>query len=294
MHVRSTDTSFDLKQSTRDASLVRREIARLFGARPATRIVLAPGMLSGLRQLFSVERVDRLVLTSEEYYAPRHFPMLRCDVASPSALVARVAAVRPGAVVASVVSWRGSPLPVSALFGEIRRVLGARAPLLVADYTHAPAQSASAGFGPQRRRRQWRRGKMAAAARQRSRLAFLWMRSPLLFRRAALSLSPFFLAVDGRTDARSARWLNPQEVRDLAEWLSDKQLTRRALQDRHRANLHMKHRVARIIGIASDGDASVLWTDRQIPSSLESRLDRRGLLWRATDGHTRILCRDER
>ncbi len=171
-------------------------------------------MLSGLRQLFSVERVDRLVLTSEEYYAPRHFPTLRCDVASPSTLVARVAAARPGAVIASVVSWRGAPLPVSALFGEIRRVLGARTPLLVADYTHAGA----IGFPPVSALNadvvSGDAEKWLLPARQRSRLAFLWMRSPAVFRSAARSFSPFFLAVDGRTDARSARWLDPQEVRD--------------------------------------------------------------------------------
>jgi hypothetical protein len=103
-----------------------------------------------------------------------------------------------------------------------------------------------------------------------------------------------FLAVDGRSDARSARWLDPEELRDVARWLSDGRLTRRALRDRHEANLRMKRRIARSLGITPDGDASVLWTDEPIPRPLDSRLDRLGLLWHAPNGHVRILCRADR
>jgi len=291
VHVRSTAIASGLKQSRRDASLVRREIARLFGATPPARIVLAPGMLSGLRQLFAAMDVDRLVLTGDEYYGPRHFPTLGCDTVSVSALVARVAAIRPGAVIASVVSWQGTPLPVSDLFAEIRRTLGSRAPLLVADYTHAGAIGFPAvstlnadivGGDPE---------KWLLPPRQRSRLAFFWLRSPAGFRRAARTFSPFFLAVDGPTDARSARWLDPGELRDVAKWLSGQGLTRRALHDRHLANQGLKHSIARRIGIPSNGTASVLWTGKPIPRSLASRLDRLGLLWRPGNGHARILCR---
>ena len=88
MHVRSTATHFDLKRAVRDASVVRREIARLFGARPAGRIVLAPGMLSGLRHLFSAVHIERLVLTTAEYYTARHFPALGVEAVPASSLVA--------------------------------------------------------------------------------------------------------------------------------------------------------------------------------------------------------------
>jgi hypothetical protein len=288
--VRTTDTSFDLKQSGRDASLVRREIARLFGARPAGRIVLAPGVLSGLRLLFSAVQVDRLVLTTEEYYSPRHFPALACHAVPASALVDRVTTTKPGAVIASVVSWRGIPLPVSALFGEIRRALGPRTPLLIADYTHAGAIGFPAASELNADLVSGDPEKWLLPPRQRSRLAFLWIRSPAVFRRAARAFSPFFLAADGAADARSARWLDPEELRDVAAWLSSERLTRRALHDRHHADLRLKHRIARRLGISSHGAASVLWTDKRIPASLALRLDRRGLLWRA-DGCTRILCR---
>jgi hypothetical protein len=270
---------------------LRRELVRLFGAPPAARIVLGPGMLIGLRQLFSALQIDRLVLTTEEYYAPRHFPQQRVDAVAPAALVARVAATKPAAVMASVVSWQGTPLPVAALVAEIRRRLGAHAPLLVTDYTHAgaigfPAVSALNADIVAGDPEKW-----LLPPGRRSHLAFFWMRSPTVFRRAAQAFSPFFLALDGHSEPRSARWLDPQELRDATQWFAEARLTRRALRDRHQANLRMKERLARTIGIASDGDASVLWTTRPIPGLVERRLNRLGLLWRATDGPARILCR---
>jgi hypothetical protein len=288
--VRSTDTPFDLKQSAGDASCVRREIARLFVAKPEARIILAPGMLAGLRHLLSALRVDRLVLTTEEYYAPAHFPTMKVETVEVSALVARVLATKPGAVIASVVSWHGTALPVSDLFGEIRRALGARAPLLVADYTHAgaigfPAVSALNADVVAGDPEKW-----LLPPGRRSRLAYFWIPSTGLFYTTARTFAPFFLAVHGRTEARSARWLDPEELRDVAQWLSASRLTRRALRERHRANLRMKHRLARSIGIAPAGDSAVLWTRTPIPAALESRLNRNGLLWRASNGYARILC----
>lgn len=270
---------------------VRREIARLFVATPEARIILAPGMLAGLQHLLSALRVDRLVLTTEEYYAPAHFPMMKVETVGVSALVARVLATNPGAVIASVVSWHGTVLPVSDLFGEIRRALGARAPLLVADYTHAgaigfPAVSALNADVVAGDPEKW-----LLPPVRRSRLAYLWIPSTDLFHTAARTFAPFFFAVHGRIEARSARWLDPDELRDLARWLSASRLTRRTLGERHQANLRMKLRLARSIGITPVGDASVLWTRKPIPAVLESRLNRAGLLWRASNGYARILCR---
>jgi hypothetical protein len=289
--VRSTDIFSELTASRRDASLVRSEIARLFEAGPAGRIVLAPGILAALRELFSAAAVDRLVLTSEEYYAPRHFPALSCRVVSPSQLVARVLESRPAAVVASLISWRGEPLPVAAAFAEIRQSLGSQSPLLVADYTHAgavgfpPVSGLNADIvcgDPE---------KWLLPPQHASRLAFLWLRSKRLFRAVRPAFAPFFLALAATSDPRSARWLDPGELHRVAAWLSDRRLTRAALRSRHEADVRLRHRIARTIGIAAAGDVSVLWTDARIPRSLEARLARRGLLWPAGHGRTRILCR---
>jgi hypothetical protein len=213
------------------------------------------------------------------------------DAVGVSALVARVKTTKPGAVIVSVVSWQGRALPVTEIFAEIRRRLGARAPLLVADYTHAgaigfpPVSSLNADVvagDPE---------KWLLPPDHASRLAFLWTASPKVLRAAERVFSPFFLAVEGRSDARSARWLDPREVRAVAHWLSDARLTPRALLTLHEANLRMKQTVARRLGIDPTGAASVLWTDQRIPRSLETRLNRRHLLWRDGAGHARILCR---
>jgi selenocysteine lyase/cysteine desulfurase len=287
----STETSPDLRHSTRDASRVRREIARLFDATPAERIVLAPGMLSSLRHLFFALHVDRLMLTADEYYAPHHFPAMRVETVPASALVARIGRSRPGAVIVSVVSWQGKPLPVAALFGEIRRAFGARAPLLIGDYTHAGAIGFPAVFDLQADIVSGDPAKWLLPPRQGSRLAFLWVRSPRLFRTAQQTFAPFFLAVERQTVPRSARWLDPEEVRAVAAWLAAARLTRRGLLDRHHANLRMKRAVAQALGVSPDGPASVLWTKKRMPELLE-RLERLGLAWRV-DGFTRILCRSE-
>jgi hypothetical protein len=267
---------------------VRREIARLFDANPARRIVLAPGILSALRHLFSALGVERLALTAEEYYAPRHFPAIEVTSAPASAFLAQIRKSRPQAVVVSVVSWRGEPLPVAEIFAEIRAQC-AWAPLLVADYTHAGA----IGFPPMTALNadlvcgdpeKW------LLPRGPSKLGFLSLGSPTLFRVARAAFAPFFLAVDAPPDPRSARWVDPLEVGRIARWLTDARLTRRKLEAFHHANLHMKRTLAETIGIDSGGESSVIWTTAKIPTPLQKRLESLGLMWRAGT-HTRILCR---
>ena len=288
--MRFRDDPFDVARASHDAARVRRDIARLFGAAPTARLVLAPGLLTALRHLFAGAGIDRLVLTADEYYAARHFPGLAVESVPASRLVAHVLRSRPRAVICSVVSWQGRALPLPSFFSEIRRALGARTPLLIADYTHAgacgfpPVASLNAdivGGDPE---------KWLLPPRHDSRLAFLWMRSPALLRQTARTFSPFFLALPGETDPRSARWLDPEALRETAQWLAASRLTRQVLIDRHQENLRLRQRIARRLGVAVEDDSSVLWTNRPIPSALAKRLLRRGLLWRAA-GRARILCR---
>ena len=256
----------------------------------ARRIVLAPAVLSPLRHLFSALGVERLALTAEEYYAPRHFPAIQVSSAPASALLAQIRKSRPQAIVVSVVSWRGEPLPVAEIFAEIR-AHSARPPLLVADYTHAGA----IGFPPMTALNadlvcgdpeKW------LLPRGPSKLGFLWMRSPALFRVARAAFAPFFLAVDAPADPRSARWVDPLEVRRIARWLTDARLTREKLDARHQGNLRMKRTLAETLGIDSRGESSVIWTTARIPAPLRKRLESLGLIWRVGT-HTRILCRAE-
>lgn len=280
----------DIRQASRDARRVRREIARLFDADPARRIVLAPGILSALRHLFSVLGVERLALTADEYYAPRHFPAIEVSSAPASALIAQIRKATQQAVIVSVVSWQGKPLPVAEIFAEIR-AQSASAPLLVADYTHAGA----IGFPPMTALN----ADLVCGDPEKwllpggpSRLGFLWMGSPALFRVARTAFAPFFLAVDTPADPRSARWVDPLEVGRIARWLTDARLTRRKLEARHQANLRMKRTLAATLGIDSGGGSSVIWTTARIPTPRRKRLESLGLMWRAGT-HTRILCRAE-
>jgi len=294
MHVRPSDITLespiDINQASRNATRVRREIARLFDANPAGQIVLAPGILSALRHLFSAVGVKRLALTAEEYYAPRHFPAIEVSSAPTSAFLAQIRKSRPQAVVVSVVSWRGEPLPVAEIFAEIRAQC-AWAPLLVADYTHAGAigfpsltsLNADLACGDPEK---W------LLPRGPSRLGFLWMGSPALFRVARAAFAPLFLAVDAPADPRSARWVDPLEVGRIARWLTGARLTRRKLDAFHHANLRMKRTLAGTLGIDSGGGSSVIWTTARIPAPLRKRLESLGLMWRAGT-HTRILCRAE-
>ena len=118
------------------------------------------------------------------------------------------------------------------------------------------------------------------------------MGSPALFRVVRTAFAPFFLALDAPADPRSARWVDPLEVRRIAGWLSDARLTRRKLDARHQANLGLKRMLAETLGIDSRGESSVIWTTARIPAPLRKRLESLGLIWRAGT-HTRILCRAE-
>ena len=269
---------------------MRRDIARLFDGGAANRIVLAPGILSALRQLFPAVGVQRLALTTEEYYGARHFPAIRVTSGPAATIGARMGTARPQALIMSVVSWRGEPLPVAETFAAIR-AQSARPPLLIADYTHAGA----VGFPP-----------IAAlnadlvcgdAAKWLlppgpSRLAFIWIRSPALFRSVRPSFTPLFLAVDGTPDPRSARWVDPLEVGRIARWLIDSRTTRRQLVAQYQANIDLKRELAETMGIDSSGESSVIWTTARLPARLRTQLESRGLLWR-TGRHLRILCRAE-
>jgi selenocysteine lyase/cysteine desulfurase len=288
---RSTEIGLTLPRMLADAARVRREVARVFDAEPADHVVLAPGILCALRYLLQAAGVERLVLTTDEYYGPRHFGNMTVRTAPATALAARVARTRADAVIASVVSWRGHPLPVSDLFGDIRARFGTRTPLLVADYTHAGAL----GFPPVRGLNadvvcgdpeRW-----LLSPRHCSKLAFLWVRSPRLHRQARRAFAPFFLSMHAQDQDRSARWADPREVHEFAAWLERARLTRARLHGRHEANLRLKQKLAAALGIDGSDRAAVLWTDAKVPTRLRRSLDRAGLLWQADARHTRVICR---
>jgi hypothetical protein len=56
------------------ANDLRATISDLLEVHHSDRIILAPGILVALRVLFSHLHIERIALTSEEYYGEEHFP----------------------------------------------------------------------------------------------------------------------------------------------------------------------------------------------------------------------------
>ena len=119
------------------ANDLRATISDLLEVPHSDRIILAPGILVALRTLFSHLHIERIALTSEEYYGEEHFPAAAVRAASCDALFDPGLTGDCEAVVASPASWRGTRQPVAELFDSIRKQLDKRAPLLIADYAHA-------------------------------------------------------------------------------------------------------------------------------------------------------------
>jgi hypothetical protein len=119
------------------ANDLRATISDLLEVQHSDRIILAPGILVALRVLFSHLHIERIALTSEEYYGAEHFPGATVRAASCDALFDPRLTGDSEAVLASPASWRGARQPVAELFDSIRKRLGEGAPLLVADYAHA-------------------------------------------------------------------------------------------------------------------------------------------------------------
>ncbi|HVO36044.1 MAG TPA: hypothetical protein VMT21_10785, partial [Gemmatimonadales bacterium] len=123
------------------AGQVRQLVADVYGA-ASSAVVLAPGTLAGLRLVFASLGIERIALSDGEYFDAMSFPDTAVDVLDADAVLESVVRHQPNAVLLSQVTWRGERLQLEAIFRHIRRRLGTRTPLLVADYAHAGA----AGF----------------------------------------------------------------------------------------------------------------------------------------------------
>jgi len=279
----------DLHELEREAGGIRQALSRLLDAPSPRHIVLAPGLLAALQILFAKLGVRRILLTEGEYYGAAHFPAQKVMRAGGDWLMDAARKFRLGAVIASVVSWRGAALPCPELFSEIRRL--SPHSLLVADYCHAGA----AGFPSVKRSGAdvvcGGMGKWITPPGRESRLGFLWFRSRRLYAQAESAFLPFFLATERAPRFPVSRWLDPAEVRWLSAWLEKRGLTRAALVEQHRADSAFAARLAARFGLPTP-PTNILWLDRaQARSPLAGALERRGLAWRLPDGRSRVLCR---
>lgn len=273
---------------------LRTVISELFGAHPPERVILGPGILIGLQILFANLGIRHLALTTEEYYRQEHFPALDAEAFSIESFVRRVETTKPEAVLASVVTWRGRDLQLYEMFNGIRSALGNKAPILIADYSHAGAVgfpkaaelNADIVCGDP--------AKWVLPQTWASRLAFFWFRSGDIFEAAKKAFGPFFLAIPERGNQFFARWIDPQEVRITVSSIKERELDRATLLRRHRDNLSLTAELSTQLEIDCPPETSIIWLDKErMDEMLPTWLMKSRLVWNPLTGGMRILCRAE-
>ncbi len=271
---------------------VRRLVADVYGASTSA-VILAPGTLVALRLVFGALSTKRLVLSAEEYFDGASFPAQTVDAVAVDDVVERVVRRRPGALLLSAVTWKGERLPLEAIFGRIRSRLGARAPLLVADYSHAGA----AGFP-----RVTDAGadivagdvtKWITPPTWPDRVGFLWFRSAGHRALARELFGPFYLACPRPSAKLEARWVDPGAIEKIAAFQLSAKPTRRELVARCTNDLALAKRMAGWCH-APQPTSSLLWVRSaagvaKIPKWAEDQ----GLLWTPPTGGVRVMCRSD-
>ena len=274
------------------AGHVRQLVADVYGA-ASSAVVLAPGTLAGLRLVFASLGIERIALSAGEYFDAQSFPDTAVDVLDADDVLESVVRHQPNAVLLSQVTWKGERLPLEPIFRHIRRRLGARTPLLVADYAHAGA----AGFP-----------KVAESGADvvvgdvtkwitpptwPDRLGYLWFRSPAHRAQARRIFSSFYLACAKPAAQLEARWVDPAALEKVTAFRLSAKPTRRELVERHASDLALAKRMAGWCGVPQPSSA-LLWIGTaagvaKIPQWVEDQ----GLLWRPAGGGARVMCRSD-
>ncbi len=276
------------------ANDLRVTISNLLEVPHSDRIILAPGILVALRVLFSHLHVERIALTSEEYYGVEHFPGATVRATSCDALFDPLLTGDFEAVIASPASWRGTRQPVAELFDSIRKTLGTGAPLLVADYAHA----GSIGFPSVDRLgadvicgdlEKW-----ILPPDRNTRVAFLWFRTQRLFLKAVKAFRPFFLATNTSDVSLLARWVEPADVLAVSRGLASMGVTPDQLRVRHRADMRLARELVSSAEPARTPETSILWFEEgELDGETFEELEKLGLAWRLPGRGTRVLCRSD-
>lgn len=273
-----------------EAEFLRVQLGNLFGATPSAHLVFVPGLLIGMRISLTDLGIRSVSVTSEEYYLCSDFGRLNATLVHPNEVTSSVCEQKPDAVIASVVSWRGRRTQIRADFTEIRRKMGPRCPLLIADCSHSGAAGwplvndlgADVVCGDP--------CKWLAPSIQPANLAFIWFCSDKYFARIQPSFSPFCLALSAhRTDAQ-ARWVNPSDIHKLSAWHRQRDLDRSVLTAMFQENLHFAQMLAHRWSLSHVPDTSILWLHDKPNDALFDTLLDHGLVWEKNDGF-RVIAR---
>lgn len=274
--------------------MLRSTISEIFDLRQPNQIVLAPGILMGLNIVIGSLSVKKIALSPYEYYDEYHFPNSQISSFTFENVTEHIRQSSPDMAIISLVTWRGTPLPLNNMFRHIRGTLGKTAPLLVADCAHAGA----IGFPSLKEIEadiicgdicKW----ITPSEWQRN-LAFLWFRDRLLWEKAAQIFRPYYLATPQERTHLLARWIDPYEVKTVVSWLRERRLDRSRLLRRHQHNMDLARNLSGQLGLSDPPESSILWIDDESNSNiLLGELEQNGLAWRPPDGGLRILCRAE-
>jgi selenocysteine lyase/cysteine desulfurase len=271
---------------------VRRLVADVYGA-ASPAVVLAPGTLAGLRLVFASLGVKRVTLSAGEYFDAASFPEARVDVVDAGDLLASIVRRRPDAVVLSAVTWMGERLPLEPLCRQIRGRLGAKAPLLVADFAHAGAAGfpkvtevgADVVVGDVT--------KWITPPSWPDKLGYLWFRSADHRALAQRLFAAFYLALARPTSALESRWVDPGAALKVAAFRRRTKVTRRRLLARYAADLALAKRMAGWCGVA-EPSSPLLWIQSRAGiAKIPTWAKDLGLLWRPPSGGARAMCRSD-
>lgn len=275
------------------ADFVRGHLGALYGCSDAHQIILCPGQLIGLIQIFHALRLRSILLTDEEYYTRDHFPGMKVSTCAPGDIARTAVRMHPDAVLMSIVGWKGKELPVRGQFCEIRQH-SQPPPVLICDYAHAGAigfpQFASFGAdficGDV--------NKWVLPNTHMSQLAFVWAEKPLFRKRMNRIFGGYYLAEVGGCAERSARWISPHDLRSAAEWLKQTGMTRNMLVANHLHNLERARRIARSLALTPPTKSCIIWLAggaRKRTTLFAKALAREdGIhVWRTSEG-VRIMC----
>lgn len=275
------------------ARQVRQLLAEIYAAAPSQAVFLAPGALAALRLLFASLGVGRVVLSTGEYFDRWCFPTARVDLVPAERLLSHVVRHRPGAVVLSIVTWRGERLALESSYREIRARLGADAPLLVADLAHAGA----AGFPTVTETNAdivvGDATKWITPPQWPDRVGYLWFRTRGLRLVARRVFAPFYLAGVRPGAALQARWVDPEAVAKIAAWRRTSRVTRRDLLARHRVDMRFAKMIAERCGVPSPSTPLVWVASPAKIRRMPRWVGDKGLLWRPPGGGARVMCRSD-
>ena len=274
------------------AGQVRQLVADVYGA-ASSALVLAPGTLAGLRLVFASLGIERIMISTDEYFDARSFPDTAVDLVEVDDMLESAVRRGPSAVLLSAVTWKGDRLPLESIFRHIRRRRGERTPLLVADYAHAGAvgfpkvaeSGADIVVGDVT--------KWITPPTWPDKLGFIWFRSAEHRAQARRIFGTFYLACAKPAAALEARWVDPAAVEKVAAFRMSAKVTRRELLERFAADLALAKRMAGWCGVG-EPSSSLLWVSSAAGAAkIPKWVEEQGLLWRPSAGGARVMCRSD-